>query len=265
MKLFHCDVDPDMQIPAYNDRCTSEEKPMGLTSCLTGGIIGGPKTPQFLVLEVHFNNPYFEKRKYDAGIMEVGLEYNPKNSIPPGSTAFRVFGYCDSECTQIGLPSKNGRIITLNIDRHYSSHFQEIRFLLKLIKIEQDDTIIHTCIYNTEIRTNVTFGGYSINDEMCINYMHYYLRKKEKKSVFILFRYFHAKTSIDQIIYENYKSIHWTPITSSILQIFYEEAPIHLSCNGSDGNYLPKYNWQNDYFSQGPKQLDVPLDKAQCK
>ncbi|CAF1351677.1 unnamed protein product [Rotaria sordida] len=243
MKLFHCDVDPDMQIPAYNDRCTSEEKPMGLTSCLTGGIIGGPKTPQFLVLEVHFNNPYFEKRNYDAGIMEVGLEYNPKNSIPPGSTAFRVSGYCDSECTQIGLPSKNGRIITLNIDRHYSSHFQEIRFLLKLIKIEQDDTIIHTCIYNTEIRTNVTFGGYSINDEI----------------------YFHAKTSIDQIIYENYKSIHWTPITSSILQIFYEEAPIHLSCNGSDGNYLPKYNWQNDYFSQGPKQLDVPLDKAQCK
>ncbi|CAF1262071.1 unnamed protein product [Rotaria sordida] len=192
MKLFHCDVDPDMQIPAYNDRCTSEEKPMGLTSCLTGGIIGGPKTSQFLVLEVHFNNPYFKKsiidqsgiriyyttklRKYDAGIIEVGLEYNPKNSIPPGSTAFRVFGYCDSECTQIGLPSKNGRIITLNIDRHYSSHFQEIRFLLKLIKIEQDDTIIHTCIYNTEIRTNVTFGGYSINDEMCINYMHYYLR-----------------------------------------------------------------------------------------
>ncbi|CAF3781384.1 unnamed protein product [Rotaria sp. Silwood1] len=336
MELFHCDVDPDMQIPAYNGRCTSEEKPMGLTPCrrvigawaygaanffypdVAGGIIGGSRTSHFLVLEVHFNNPYLKKgiidqsgiriyytpklRKYDAGIMEVGLEYNPKNSVPPRSTAFRVSGYCNSECTQVGLPSKgivifasqlhthlngiqtftrvvkrDGRIITLNIDRHYSPHFQEIRLLPKPIKIERGDTIIHTCIYNTENRTNMTFGGYGINDEMCVNYMHYYPRsslelcktsiRDDALNRFFqaMKKYFHAKTNVDQTIYENYESIHWTPMTSSILQTLYEEAPIHLSCNGSDGNYLPKYNWQNDYFPQEPEQRDVPLDTAQCK
>ncbi|CAF3583690.1 unnamed protein product [Rotaria socialis] len=336
MELFHCDVDPEIQIPAYNGRCTSEQKPMGLISCRrvigawaygaanffypeeAGGILGGPKTSHFLVLEVHFNNPYLKKgiidqsgirlyytptlRKYDAGIMEVGLEYNPKNSIPPDSSAFRISGYCKSECTQVGLQSNgifvfasqlhthltgietftriikpNGRIVTLNLDRHYSPHFQEIRLLPKPIKIERGDTILHTCIYNTKMRTNMTFGGYGINDEMCVNYMHYYPRSSLelcKTSISdgaldeffkATKKYFHAKTSIDKTIYENYASIHWTSTTSSLLQDYYEEASIHLSCNGSDGNYLLNYDWQNDYFPLEPEQRDVPLDTALCK
>jgi dopamine beta-monooxygenase len=233
MELFHCDVDPNTEIPAFNAPCTSEQKPMGLTPCRrvigawalgatnfiypkeAGGVIGGPNTSRFLVLEVHFNNPYLKKgiidqsgiriyytpelRKYDGGIMEVGLEYNAKNSIPPKSNAFRMSGYCASECTQVALPrqgitvfasqlhthlngiqvftriiKKNGKIVTLNIDRHYSPHFQEIRLLPEPIRIERGDVILHTCIYNTEIRTNMTFGGYGIKDEMCVNYMHYY-------------------------------------------------------------------------------------------
>jgi len=235
MELFHCDVDPQMEIPAYNDVCTSEQKPMGLTPCRrvvgawafgatnftypeeAGGYIGGSKTSRYLVLEVHFNNPYLRKgiidqsgirlyytsklRQYDAAIMEVGLEYNPKNSIPPKASSFRVSGYCVSECTQVSLPrngitvfasqlhthltgiqaftrivKKNGDIIVLNIDRHYSPHFQEIRLLPEPVRIERGDVILHTCIYNTETRTNMTFGGYGISDEMCVNYMHYYPR-----------------------------------------------------------------------------------------
>jgi dopamine beta-monooxygenase len=135
--------------------------------------------------------------------MEVGLEYNPKNSIPPRSTAFRMSGYCPGECTQATLPRKGitvfasqlhthltgiqtftrivrktGEIVTLNVDRYYSPHFQEIRLLPKPIQIERGDTILHTCIYNTEIRANMTFGGYGITDEMCINYLHYYPRSE---------------------------------------------------------------------------------------
>ncbi len=233
MELFHCNVDVNKEIPEFNGVCTSEQKPMGLTPCRrvigawalgatkfiypeeAGGFIGGQNTSRFLVLEVHFNNPYLKKdiidqsgiriyytsklRKSDAAIMEVGLEYNPKNSIPPQTNAFRISGYCASECTEASLPQngitifasqlhthltgvqaftriikKNGDIITLNIDRHYSPHFQEIRLLPEPIKIERGDMILHTCIYNTEIRPKMTFGGYGINDEMCVNYMHYY-------------------------------------------------------------------------------------------
>jgi dopamine beta-monooxygenase len=235
MELFHCDVDLNIEIAPFNGPCTSEQKPMGLTPCRrvigawalgatnftypeeAGGFIGGPKSSRFLVLEVHFNNPYFKKgiidqsgiriyytptlRKSVAAIMEVGLEYNAKNSIPPQLNAFRISGYCASECTQASLPSngitvfasqlhthltgvqvftriikKNGNIVTLNADRHYSPHFQEIRLLPEPVRIERGDTILHTCIYNTDMRENMTFGGYGIKDEMCVNYMHYYPR-----------------------------------------------------------------------------------------
>ncbi|CAF0832072.1 unnamed protein product [Adineta ricciae] len=333
MELFHCDVDPSVKIPAFNDRCTSEQKPMGLTPCRrvigawamgaenftypdeAGGVIGGPKSSRFLVLEVHFNNPYLKKgiidqsgiriyytpqlRKYDAGIMEVGLEYNPKNSIPPGASSFRISGYCASECTKATLPrkgitvfasqlhthqngvqtftrlvKKSGEIETLNVDRHYSPHFQEIRILPKSIQIERGDTILHTCIYNTEIRTNMTFGGYGISDEMCVNYMHYYprselelcktsVRDDELDKFFeTMKQYDFAKTSKDKTVFENYWSIRWTPLTTSILETFYELAPFHLSCNGSDGNYSPNFDWRREYIPQEPKERDVPFDTA---
>lgn len=38
----------------------------------------------------------------------------------------------------------------------------------------QGDALITTCHYNTEDRPNVTLGGFSISDEMCVNYVYYY-------------------------------------------------------------------------------------------
>jgi hypothetical protein len=78
----------------------------------------------------------------------------------------------------------------------------------------------------------------------------------------IRFRYDYAKTSKSRTIFENYNAIRWTPLTSEILQTFYELAPIHLSCNGSDGNYSPKFDWNRKYRPQEPEQRDVPLDTA---
>ncbi|CAF0755135.1 unnamed protein product [Rotaria sordida] len=333
MELFHCDVSSDIDIPEYNGVCTSEQKPMGLTPCRrvigawalgatnftypdeAGGLIGEPRKSSYVILEVHFNNQYLKKgivdqsgiriyytstlRKYDAGIMEVGLEYNAKNSIPPQTNKFRISGYCTGECTEVTLPKDgitvfasqlhthlngiqtftriiktNGEIITLNIDRHYSPHFQEIRLLPEPILIKPGDMILHTCIYNTQIRTNMTFGGYGITDEMCVNYMHYYPRtnlelcktsvRDDALDQFFetMKEYDYANTSMSQTVYENYRSIRWTPLTTAILQEFYEIAPIHLSCNGSDGNYSPKFEWTREYRPQEPKQRDVPLETA---
>ena len=33
-----------------------------------------------------------------------------------------------------------------------------------------------TCWYNSSVRENVTLGGFSISDEMCVNYIHYFPR-----------------------------------------------------------------------------------------
>lgn len=40
-------------------------------------------------------------RKYDAAIMELGLEYSDKMAIPYGVLAFPLSGHCIAECTEI--------------------------------------------------------------------------------------------------------------------------------------------------------------------
>lgn len=90
---------------------------------------------------------------------------------------------------------RNGRELPeLNRDNHYSTHFQEIRKLKRRVQvlpvsriiirpisiiqlkyfILKGDALITTCDYRTEDRNNVTLGGFSITDEMCVNYIHYF-------------------------------------------------------------------------------------------
>ena len=40
-------------------------------------------------------------RRFDAGIMELGLAYTPVMAIPPQETAFVLTGYCTDKCTQL--------------------------------------------------------------------------------------------------------------------------------------------------------------------
>lgn len=40
-------------------------------------------------------------RQYDAGVMELGLEYTDKMALPPGMKTFTLSGYCISECTAV--------------------------------------------------------------------------------------------------------------------------------------------------------------------
>uniref|UniRef100_A0A3Q2QMA9 Dopamine beta-hydroxylase n=1 Tax=Fundulus heteroclitus TaxID=8078 RepID=A0A3Q2QMA9_FUNHE len=43
-------------------------------------------------------------RRYDAGIMELGLVYTPIMAIPPKQHTFYLTGYCTSKCTRTALP-----------------------------------------------------------------------------------------------------------------------------------------------------------------
>lgn len=76
------------------------------------------------------------------------------------------------------------------------------------------------------------------------------------------FRYDFDVTSPKKSVEENYQSIRWSPLKREILQTFYEIAPIHLSCNGSDGNYIPKFDGNRGYSPVEPEERDVPLDTA---
>lgn len=84
--------------------------------------------------ETHYNNPelisnrvdssglrlYFTNklRKHDIGILEIGLEYSAKNSIPPGQNNFELQGYCVSECTRIGLPDGGINVVASQLHTH---------------------------------------------------------------------------------------------------------------------------------------------------
>lgn len=238
--------------------------------------------------------------------MEVGLEYNPKNSIPPRSNSFHLHGYCLSECTRAGLPFPNGITIfasqlhthltgrrvwtslvrkgkviqTINSDNHYDQMFQEIRLLQRPIKVKPGDAIVNTCVFNTINRENMTFGGYSIRDEMCVNYMHYYpasqlevckssIDESVLNSFFEKMNYYDlAGTSSENSIEENFNSIRWTPLTSSILSKLYDSSPIAFSCNSSDGEHIQPVYGRDDTKSSFnlPSILNLrsnyaPLDK----
>lgn len=279
-----------------------------------GGIIGGENYSLYLVLEIHYDNPGKRTdivdssgirifyvggaeeslRKYDAGIMEVGLEYNSKNSIPPDSNAFHLNGYCLSSCTQAGLSNSNGIVIfasqlhthltgrkvwtslvrdqkvvdIINSDNHYDQMFQEIRYLQKPIHVQAGDEIINTCVYNTDERVNMTFGGYSIRDEMCVNYMHYYpaielevckssINDAALENFFDKMQYFdRSNTSASQSVEKNFNSIRWTPLTASILEKLYDVSPISFSCNKSNGEHFDSvYKLNGDRNSFKPIML----------
>ncbi|VDO70279.1 unnamed protein product [Heligmosomoides polygyrus] len=128
--------------------------------------LGGKRGRKYLKVEIHYNNPQlfsgvedesgFEfvvtprLRKFDAGIMEVGLIYSDANSIPPGQTAFPLTGHCIADCTSKLPPDgiyifgsqlhahlsgrklytshyRHGvKIGEVNRDNHYSPHWQHI-------------------------------------------------------------------------------------------------------------------------------------------
>lgn len=246
-----------------------------------GQSIGGHKYSPYVVLEIHYNNVKFtpnlvdnsglkfhytsKLRPFDAGILEVGLEYTEKNSIPPNMIT-PIAGYCVSECTRAAMSSpssfsasisasnrhkhkqkqlnsrrqnnnnigtisesnpgnsnlseplmvndnngnedskarvglegngiyifasqmhthlagiaswtehiREGKLMNeLQRDNHYSPHFQEIRLLPKQVHVLPGDALIHYCLYDTTKRTNITLGGYSTSEEMCVTYLHYY-------------------------------------------------------------------------------------------
>lgn len=268
-----------------------------------GQSIGGYKYSPYVVLEIHYNNVKFtpnlvdnsglkfeytsKLRPFDAGILEVGLEYTEKNSIPPNMIT-PIAGYCVSECTRVAMSSmaassgsttrsglklkrgekeekrrlveryqvnkrknighetkttttmsnstsnyspdaiqvmnddgggigsvsvsvsenykegveglkegiyvfaaqmhthlagiaswtehiREGNLLNeLQRDNHYSPHFQEIRMLPKPVHIAPGDALIHYCLYDTTKRKNITLGGYSTSEEMCVTYLHYY-------------------------------------------------------------------------------------------
>lgn len=307
MEVFHCEVDATTSLTLRDEECKDSVKPRGLEKCSkviaawamgadgifyppqAGLPVGGTSYSSYVMLEIHYNNPHHLEnivdssgirlyissnvRTHDIGIMELGLEYIDKNSIPPKQEAFTLTGYCVSECTRIALPDTGihivasqlhthltgRRVITrhirngvelpeINRDDHYSQHFQEIRTLHHPITVLPGDSLITTCTYDTRDRINITLGGFAISQEMCVNYIHYYPKVQlevckssiDDRFLEMFFRYMNTyEDETTDIIHkgysDNFNSIHWSINNVNKLHLLYLNSPISMQCNKSDG------------------------------
>ncbi|XP_062858528.1 DBH-like monooxygenase protein 1 homolog [Trichomycterus rosablanca] len=143
-------------------------------------------------------------RDYDAGVMETGVWVSLYHMLPPGMQDYITEGHCTQECLQESLSSEMpsgvwifavllhahlaGRAIRtrhfreqvelppLSSDDNFDFNFQEFQPLNQERLLLPGDSLITECIYNTKGRQNMTWGGLSTRDEMCLSYLLYYPR-----------------------------------------------------------------------------------------
>lgn len=331
IEVFQCVADK-MEISSYDGLCKDMptygrlcSKVMALWAMGAGSFtypkeaglpVGGKQFNPHIRLEVHFNNPKLKSgvidssgmrikvisklRRYDAAIMELGLEYTDKMAIPPGQIAFPLYGYCIAECTKLALPKtgvmifgsqlhthlRGVRVLTrhfrgakelpvINRDDFFSHHYQEIRQLRYTPQVLPGDALVTTCYYDTRGYSVPTLGGFSISDEMCVNYIHYYPATElevckssiSEKSLHNFFEYM-KKTQKQNISAasgprsENYFAIDWNQISANKLLDTFLSSPLSMQCNRSNGMRFDGYNWEDAPIT--PVKLPVNQESSSC-
>uniref|UniRef100_A0A3P9KTD4 Dopamine beta-hydroxylase n=1 Tax=Oryzias latipes TaxID=8090 RepID=A0A3P9KTD4_ORYLA len=329
IEVFECSPDM-MDVPQYSGSCDDNMKPRKLNYCRhvlaawamgaeafyyppdAGLAIGGPGSSRFLRLEVHYHNPLLiagrrdssgirlhytpRLRRYDAGIMELGLVYTPVMAIPPKQHTFYLTGYCTSKCTQTALPPggiyvfasqlhthlagrgvrtvlvRGGKEVEIvQEDQHFSTHYQTIRVLRKMVNILPGDVLLTKCTYNTEDRSKPTVGGFGIMEEMCVNYIHYYPRTqlelcKSHIDMGYLQKYFNFINRFngneqcvcgEVDVTQQFSQLDWDDFTGGVLDSLYNTAPIFMHCNQSTARLFPG-EWEKQPIPVVTSTLEKP-------
>lgn len=143
-------------------------------------------------------------RQYDAGVIETGVWVSLYHMLPPGMQGYKSQGHCTRECLQESLEQEMpggvqlfavllhahlaGRAIRtrhfrnqqelepLAFDDEFDFNYQEFIPLNEERLLLPGDNLITECEYNTLGRQNMTWGGLSTRDEMCLSYLLYYPR-----------------------------------------------------------------------------------------
>ncbi|XP_034251618.1 MOXD1 homolog 2 [Thrips palmi] len=172
---------------------------------------------KYYMMETHYNNPNIDPgiidssgvrvfytptlRKFDAGVISVGLDPNWRHIIPPGRPEVVSEGHCIADCTRQALPESGinvfatllhthliGRKVRfrqirggeelqpITADNNYDFNYQEYRRIKKPVKVYPGDHLIAECTYNSEARSTITLGGLTAREEMCLAFALYYPR-----------------------------------------------------------------------------------------
>ncbi|KAJ8385923.1 hypothetical protein AAFF_G00178850 [Aldrovandia affinis] len=145
-----------------------------------------------------------ELRQYDAGVIETGVWVSLYHMLPPGLQEYISEGHCTHECLQEALDHEMpsgirvfavlmhshlaGRAIRtrhfrdkvelqpLSRDDEFDFNFQEFQYMKEERLVLPGDSLITECKYSTKGRSNMTWGGLSTRNEMCLSYLLYYPR-----------------------------------------------------------------------------------------
>ncbi|XP_064596675.1 DBH-like monooxygenase protein 1 homolog [Liolophura sinensis] len=142
-------------------------------------------------------------RKYDAGLLTVGETIGTGQVIPPFADSFKTVGYCHPECLSQGMGDntqgitvfasmlhshllghamrvrhfrQGAELPVLSEDNNYDFNYQDTRMMREEVKILPGDHLAMECDYRSTNRTEVTFGGLSTMNEMCLAFLMYYPR-----------------------------------------------------------------------------------------
>lgn len=125
------------------------------------------------------------RRKYDAGILSIGIEPEWQHIIPPGYKRVVSEGHCVGQCNRNAFPPSGinifgvmmrthqiGRSVKVRLvrgneelepiaqDTNVDSEYLEYRRLNRMSKAMPDDHLIVECSYDSYSRAQFTLGNY---------------------------------------------------------------------------------------------------------
>ena len=166
----------------------------------------------YYMFEVHYENPGRHPniadnsglellltpnlRPHDSSMLTVGHDVSSLHLVPPGQLSFTTVAHCPSQCSGslpeegitvfAGLPHthllgvkvklrhiRNGaELPTAFQDSHYDFNYQTMRkFEFHMLP---GDHLITECVYDSTSTESYTRGGLSVNNEMCMVFLHYF-------------------------------------------------------------------------------------------
>ncbi|XP_077208807.1 DBH-like monooxygenase protein 1 [Paroedura picta] len=138
--LYQCSSNLNDSVLDYGHECYHPNMPDSFLTCETvifawaiggegftypphvGLSIGTATDPQYVLMEIHYDNPSYlegkmdnsglrlfytpDLRRYDAGVIEAGLWVSLFHNIPPGMPEFMSEGHCTLECLKEALDAE---------------------------------------------------------------------------------------------------------------------------------------------------------------
>jgi dopamine beta-monooxygenase len=199
-------------IPLGDEKCSTPQ-----VIAENGYSFTDPDCFAYFLVEFHYNNPSMiagqadisglkvlittQLRKYDMGVFTIGPAF-PLIQIPPSQQAIQFNTECPVSCTS-RFPEGGVNVFASQLHMHilgrkiwiqhirdgvelveitrkdfYDFHKQSLSYIFPEKTLLPGDRIIASCVFDSSDKSEVTRGGWTSVDEMCVGFLGYYPRMK---------------------------------------------------------------------------------------